>query len=160
MNPLRVNFQELYQRHLCRHSQFGINVLHLIAVAGIYLALYGIAFAMPGASWIVGGILAVYCLLLSCNIPLRLWLVNVASVLLLLALFLALPPVSWWIYAILLIVWHRFQIWHHRVYDKHHDMSAFEQKYRKGPLLAVLLAIYELPILLNYLLFDRRSWTS
>ena len=42
MNPFRVNFQELYARHLCRHSQYGINVIHVAAVFGIYLALAGI----------------------------------------------------------------------------------------------------------------------
>ena len=39
MNIFRVNFQELYRRHLCRHSQFGLNIWHLIAVAGILIGL-------------------------------------------------------------------------------------------------------------------------
>jgi hypothetical protein len=32
-------------------------------------------------------------------------------------------------------------------------MAEFAGKYQKGPKLALLLAVYELPILLNYLLF-------
>ena len=46
MNPLNVNFERLYRRQLCRHAQFGINVLHMVAVAGIYLPLFGIAAAV------------------------------------------------------------------------------------------------------------------
>jgi hypothetical protein len=39
-------------------------------------------------------------------------------------------------------------------------MTAFNRKYRKGPVLFVLLLFYELPLLLNYLLFDRKNWTA
>jgi hypothetical protein len=160
MNPLHIDFQELYRRHLCRHSQFGINVLHLIGVAGIYVALYAIAFALPGSVWIIGIGLGTYFGLLAFNIPLRLLLANICFIALLLALYLALPQMSVWVYVITIFVWHRFQIWNHKIYGKHHDMDEFEGKYQKGPQLFALLSIYELPILLNYLVFDRRSWTS
>ena len=40
MNVLSADFQELYERHLCRHSQFGINVAHLACVVGTYLAYF------------------------------------------------------------------------------------------------------------------------
>ena len=43
MNILRINFDELYQRHLCRHGQFGINVWHIIAVYGVYFSLCSLA---------------------------------------------------------------------------------------------------------------------
>ena len=160
MNPFHVDFQELYRRHLCRHSQFGINVLHLIGVAGIYVALYAIAFALPGSAWIIGIGLASYFLVLALNIPTRLLLANLLFILLLLGFYRMLPQVSVWVYVVLIFVWHRFQIWNHELYDKHHDMAEFEAKYKKGPLLFALLSLYELPILLNYLVFDRRSWTS
>ena len=39
----RIEFSELYARHLCRHSQFGNNVVHLMAVFGTWFALFGIA---------------------------------------------------------------------------------------------------------------------
>lgn len=160
MNPFKVDFQELYRRHLCRHSQFGINVLHLVGVAGIYIALYAIAFALPGSKWIVVTALAAYFTLLAFNIPPRLLLANVAFVMLLLSIYLLLPHVSVWVYVVLIFVWHRFQIWNHKVYDKEQHMGEFDGKYQKGPLLFLLLSIYELPILLNYLVFDRRNWTS
>jgi hypothetical protein len=79
---------------------------------------------------------------------------------LLLTAFLALPRISVWVYLVTIFAWHRFQVWHHRVYDHSHPMDAFREKYRKGLVLFVLLAVYELPILLNYLVFDRRNWRS
>ena len=42
MRLLLVEFNELFERHLCRHSQFGINVLHLIALFAIWYAVYGL----------------------------------------------------------------------------------------------------------------------
>ncbi len=159
MNPLQVNFQELYRRHLCRHSQFGLNVWHLIAVFGIYFSLYGIAFALPGAPWIVGTILGIYFLVLGLNVPFRVWVLNVLIVGLLLAAYLSLPQVPVWVYVVLLLIWHRFQVWQHRYYDKSHDMQEFTDKYRKGPALFILLAIYEMPILLNFLIFENHSRT-
>jgi hypothetical protein len=157
MSLLKVEFAELYRRHLCRHSQFGINVLHLLSVAGVYISLFAIAFALPGSMWIIGGVLTTYFLLLAFNLPPLLLLANALFVGLLAAIYLALPPVSMWIYVVLLIFWHRFQVWNHKIYDHSRDMSEFNGKYKKGPKLFVLLAIYELPILLNYLVFDRRS---
>lgn len=160
MNPLQVDFGELYRRHLCRHSQFGINVLHLAAVAAIYLALLGITSALPAAPWIITSLLAIYFLTLSCNIPPRLLAVNLLTIAALVLVFLALPRFSMWVYLASIVIAHRFQVWNHRIYDRSADMSAFAEKYRKGPQLAFLLALYELPILLNYLVFDRRSWTA
>jgi hypothetical protein len=37
-------------------------------------------------------------------------------------------------------------------------MSAFDDKYKKGKVLFALLALYELPILLQYLAFGRKDW--
>jgi hypothetical protein len=157
VNLFRANFHELYRRHLCRHSQFGLNVWHLIAVVGIYFSLYGIAFALPGARWIVASALTAYLLILAFNVPWRVFVLDCLVVGALLALFLALPQIPVWIHLVLLLVWHRFQVWQHRVYDKSHDMHEFADKYRKGPLLFVLLAVYELPILINFLVFEGRT---
>ncbi|MHC4878328.1 MAG: hypothetical protein ACYTGL_17900 [Planctomycetota bacterium] len=160
MNLLNVDFQELYQRHLRRHSQFGINVLHLVAVVGIYTALYGVAFSLPGAEWIVGSLLGAYFLVLAFNIPFLLLLVNAAVVGGLLAGFLTLPEIPVWVHIIAILALHRFQQFQHRIYNKELDMSGFTEKYRKGPALFFLLAVYELPILLNFLVFDRRKPAS
>lgn len=42
MNILRINFYELYQRHLCRHSQFGLNLWHVLSVYGVYFSIYSL----------------------------------------------------------------------------------------------------------------------
>jgi hypothetical protein len=156
MNLLRVDFDELYRRHLRRHSQFGINVLHLISVVGVYVALFAVGCARPDGPWIVGGVMTIYFALLAINLPPLLLVIDALFVALVCALYLVLPPIPVWIYVALIPVWHRFQVWNHKVYDRQLDMSEFAGKYRKGPLLFTLLALYEAPILLRYLLFDRR----
>ena len=166
MNPWKADFDELYRRHLCRHSQFGLNVAHLIAVGGAYLALFGIALAIPGGKWLVGGVLCLYGTTLAFNLPFQLWLVNAFFVGALLALFfgvpaaIGMPQLSVWVHVILLLFWHRCQVWQHRYYRDSTDMNEFVIKYPKGPALFVLLAVYELPILLQYLVFQRRPSRS
>lgn len=157
MNPWRANFRDLYLRHLCRHSQFGINVLHLVAVAGIYIALFAIVLRAPSGIWIVTAGLSAYTILLARNIPVRLLIVTLLFVLLFLSIALTLPKISLWVYVLAIVFWHRFQIWNHRIYNRQHDMSEFDATYRKGPKLALLLSIYELPILLEFLCFDRQA---
>lgn len=156
MNPINANFMELYRRHLCRHSEFGINVLHLIAVVGVYFSLYGIAFSIPGGRWIVAGVLSIYFAVIAKNVPFPLWIANTTVVLLILGMFLAIPTLHVLVHVALLFAWHRFQNWNHKIYHKEHPMDEFKGKYQKGPKLFFLLSVYELPILLNYLLFDRK----
>lgn len=161
MNLLNINFDELYRRHLCRHSELGINIMHLIAVAGIYVALFGIAFACPGGQWLVGSVLTVYFGIIAFNIPFRVLVANTIAISLLLCIYWALPEATpVWVHILMIPVWHRFQNWNHRIYHKEHDMSDYSRKYKKGFTLFFLLAIYELPILLNYLIFDRRNWAT
>ncbi|REJ65412.1 MAG: hypothetical protein DWQ31_18135 [Planctomycetota bacterium] len=169
MNILNIDFDEIYRRHLCRHSQFGLNLTHLIAVAGTYFGLFGLAYWLAdflpiNPDWIVLGILAVYFVVLAFNIPVRVFLVNVISILLILALFKVVPLGPWWlypwVYLVLIVLCHQFQNWTHKFYTKHRDMSEFAEKYPKGFTLFILLSLYELPILLNYLAFDRKNWTA
>lgn len=157
MMLLSADFLELYRRHLCRHSQFGINVLHLVAVVGIYVSLFCIALSFAAGPWIIGAVLSVYFVILAVRIPPLVLSSVVVTVGLMLGIALSLPQVSVWIHVACLVAWHRFQVWNHRIYPEHHDMSDFAGKYRKGPELFFVLAVYELPILLNYLLFSRRK---
>jgi hypothetical protein len=39
-------------------------------------------------------------------------------------------------------------------------MTEFDKKYWKGATLFILLSLYELPILLNYLCFGRKDWVT
>ena len=87
MNLLRVNFQELYERHLCRHSQYGINVIHLATVIGTYLALFGIAAWLFESWWVVPAIALPYLAVLAFNIPFRVLAVTLVFLGLFFALF-------------------------------------------------------------------------
>jgi hypothetical protein len=164
LNLLKVNFQELYARHLCRHSQYGINVIHLLTVVFTYLALFGIAAKFVPSEWYLLLIPVPYFLLLAVNVPLRVLLASflfaAASLALFLTLFAALPEVPIWLYVVMIVLSHQVQNWSHRIYPVAKDMSEFNTKYQKGPALFVLLLAYELPILLNYLVFDRKNWAS
>src|SRR5262245_29414630 len=104
MNPFHADFRELYARHLCRHSQFGINVLHLIAVAVIYVALLGMVAALPGAIWIVAVAVSIYAALLARNIPPGLLMVNLLMIAVFVAVFLWLPRMSVWIYSVSVVL--------------------------------------------------------
>jgi hypothetical protein len=170
VNPLSVDFKELYQRHLCRHSQFGINVEHLLCVIGTYLALYGLLVRVVWtllppqyALWAPVAVVVPYLAVLAPNLPPRVFLAALAFLALFFAVFFALvtaglPTWPVWIYPLAVLVFYKLQAWSHKVYSKESDMTYFNQKYPKGLALFVLLSIYELPILLNYLFFGKRDW--
>lgn len=164
MNLFRINFDELYRRHLCRHGHLGINVLHLLAFVGIYVAVYGLACSvLPFKSRADVAISLMvlslpWFVLVACNSPWRVTLATGMFTMVLIAGSTALRSVPVWYWPIQIVLMHYFQQWSHRVYRMQRDMSAFNDRYPKGPLLFTLLLIYELPILLNYLLFGREDW--
>jgi hypothetical protein len=160
MNLLRVNFQELYERHLCRHSQYGINVIHLATVIGTYLALFGIAFWLFESWWVLLAVPLPYLAALAFNIPFRVFAVTLLFLGLFFVLFFSAPPLPVWAYVVLIILFHQIQNWSHKIYTLESDMTEFNKKYKKGPALFVLLSLYELPILLNYLVFGRKNWCA
>jgi hypothetical protein len=155
MNLFRVNFSELYERHLCRHSQFGINVLHIVAVLGIYLCLYAIVQHILGIDWPLFAIAGVHVALLALNLPFRVLAVTASFLGAAIALVIWLPPLPIWVYILAIYPLYKIQAWSHRIYRVELDMTEFNKKYKKGCLLFILLSIYEVPILLNYLLFDK-----
>ena len=170
MNILRINFNELYQRHLCRHGQFGINVWHIIAVYGVYFSLCCLAAITvrgifpqitPGVQGCVLVLMFVpYLGVLLRNIPIPVFLLTFVSTIFLIAAAVATPGIPFWLHLILIPAWHRVQLLSHRHYTLHHDMSVPTQTYKKGRTLFVLLAVYELPILLQYLAFGRKDWVK
>ena len=70
------------------------------------------------------------------------------------ALFFLLPSIPLWVSFVVLVLSHEIQQLSHKIYTIEYDMTAYKAKYRKGVLLFVLLSLYELPILLNYLVFE------
>jgi hypothetical protein len=158
MSVLHADFQELYRRHLCRHSQFGINVAHLVSVVGTYLALFGLIYALVRSESVVIAVTVPYLVVLAFNVPFRVFLVNVLFMASVFAALFALPQVSAWWCLPALVVFHRIQVWSHKYYTRESDMTEFNKKYHKGLGLFVLLSVYELPILLNYLFFGKDDW--
>ena len=164
MNPLKVNFQELYERHLCRHSQYGINVIHVAAVFGIYLALAGIILSIVGSEWVLFAIVLSHLAIVALNVPGRVLVGSVLFMAAFFALCLILPrkPIWVWVpvYLLAIPLLYKIQAWSHKVYNVERDMMEFNKKYTKGFVLIVLLSIYELPLLLNYLVFDKNNWPA
>ena len=162
MNLFRAEFAELYERHKCRHSQFGINVGHIIAVYLTWLALYGIATwllsLVSAPPWVLPALAGLYLAVIAPNVSLRVLILTALFVVLLLGTNLLLADVPVWVDVLVIPAAYKLQAWSHKVWNIERDMTDFNLKYPKGRLLFVILTIYEAPILLNYLCFDRRSW--
>jgi hypothetical protein len=155
-----VDLQELYERHLCRHSQFGNNVVHVLCLIGVYFGLYGIAYSLAPSLWTVVGIVGAYVLLLSLNVPIHVWFVTVVFLAGFSATLLAMPNIPVWWYPGITIVFYKLQSWSHKMFTKERDMTEFNKKYQKGLPLFILLSLYELPVLLKYLVFGRKDWCA
>lgn len=157
----RIDFGEVYRRHLGRHSESGINVLHLVAVYGVYYSVFSLASAavsglIPNLQLIDQGLTlfvlsAPWLVILFINVPAWPFVLSILSAV---ALSIAnvLAPLPWWLAGLLLPVWHQLQQLSHRWYTVSRDMSRYQERYPKGARLVVMLAVFELPILLNYFL--------
>jgi len=135
---------------LCRHSQWGVNANHLLAVLGTYFAIISLVL-LCSSWWVVLVFIAMYLAIIAPNVPGRV-LATVALALagLMLTTWLT-PPMPWGVYLVIIVGCYFFQQAGHRVFTTESDMSAFQGKYPKNMRLFLLLSIYELPILVNYL---------
>ncbi len=152
MRLLRVEFNDLFARHLCRHSQLGVNVVHLIALFAIWYAVYGLLYCVADLEWVLAVPPLAYLAAVAPNVPMRVF----AATTLFLGLILAavfFVPAPWWAYLIIIPVSYKLQAWSHRFFTIESDMTEFNKKYAKGPILFIVLLIYEVPIVLNFLLF-------
>jgi hypothetical protein len=129
-------------------------------VVGCHVGLFGIAFWLTPFPWLCLALPVAYCAFLTLNLPRRVLLACVVFVALFFGFLLALPPLPIWLCIVLVVLSHRIQNWSHKLWNKERDMMEFDRKYQKGPALFVLLSLYELPILLNYLLFGRKDWAT
>ena len=163
MNPFRIHFDELYRRHLCRHGDFGLNVLHVIAVVGIYFALaglidFGLKCFLPDTQrmiWLLC-LTVPWLITLAFNVPIAVSLFSGLTTTALIAAVVFLPAIPAWIFVVLILLLHQFQQWGHKLYPMHNDMTEFRDKYPKGVPLFLLLSAYELPILIQFFL----RWVS
>jgi len=160
MSLLRVDFAELYGRHLCRHSQFGINVAHLAALFGMWYGVYGIAYALARVEWPPVALAAGYLALVALNAPVRVCVATAVFLALFLAALFWLPELPLWVYLVMIPLFYELQALSHKVFTAETDMTEFNKKYPKGSVLFMVLLINEVPLVLNYLLFDRKNWRA
>lgn len=157
MNPLHANFAELYERHLCRHSQLGINVGHLVCVFGTWISLFGILYNLTESPALVLGITVPYLAVLAANVPLRVFAAVLVFFVVFFTAFFALPTQPIWLSLFVVFFIYKVQNWSHRYWNVERDMTEFNRKYPKGVKLFILLTVYELAILLNYLCYARAA---
>ena len=153
MSLLLVEFNELFARHLCRHSQHGVNVVHLIALFAIWYAVYGLLYWLVDIEWVLAIPTLIYLAAVAPNVPVRVFVACAVFLALIIAAALYVPA-PWWAYLILLPVSYKIQAWSHRFYTVEFDITEFNKKYMKGSILFVVLLIYEVPIVLNFLLLN------
>ncbi len=163
-----VDFDELYARHLGRHSQFGINVAHVVALYGLWYGIYAAIdqaarhLGAPATWPILAAMAAMYLAVVAINAPARVILATAALLIIFVASVLVLPTLpAWSILGFLAMApaFYKFQSWNHRIWTAAADMSEFNRRFPPGRDLNLILLVYEIPICLNYLLFRRQDWT-
>ena len=164
---LHFSFDDLYARHLGRHSQFGINVAHLGALYGMwfgaYAAIYQTALLVgtPAAWGIVVALAVSYLALVSVNAPYQVCLATAAFLTIFVASVLALPELAVWsiiLFLLMVPIFYKLQAWSHKVWTTAADMTEFNRRLPPGRTLASILIFYEVPTCLDYLLFHRTDW--
>jgi hypothetical protein len=160
MSLVSIDFQELYGRHLCRHSQFGINVAHLLALFGVWFGVYGFLYWLFPTPWVPIGLAAAYLGVVALHAPVRVSVACAVFLALFVTAVLFVPPLPFWAYLVMIPVFYKLQAWSHKVWTVATDMTEFNKKYTKGYVLFVILLAYEIPFLLNYLVFDTKRWAG
>lgn len=169
LSLLHVDFDALYTRHLGRHSQFGINVAHLIALYGIWFSIYAIVkqavlyLGLPVAWPIILTMATTYFVTVAINAPFRVCLATAVFLAFFVASVLSLPKLPIWsilIFLLLIPVCYKIQAWSHKIWNLAVDMSEFNKRFPPGRALSFILLIDEVPICLNYLIFRRVDWRS
>src|SRR5262245_2106559 len=106
-----IDFPDLYARHLCRHSQFGINVAHLAALFGTWFGVYGVVYWLTANPWVPGGLAAAYLAVVAVNVPVRVAVAVAVFLALFLAALLFTPLLPVWAYALMVPVFYKLQSW-------------------------------------------------
>jgi hypothetical protein len=156
---LRVDFADLYARHLCRHTQFGINVAHLAALFATWYGVYALIYYLTGQLvWLPIALASAYLAIVVVSAPARVCWAAAGFLVLFVAAVLWLPELPFWIYLLMIPVCYKLQSWSHLLFTAATDMTEFNQRYPKGLGLFIVLLVFEVPLVLNYLFFDRKSW--
>jgi len=169
LSLLHVDFNDLYSRHLGRHSQFGINVAHLAALYGLWFGVYAAVYqavlllGLPAGWLIIVAMAVTYLAFVAINAPYHVCVATAVFLAFFVASVLALPRLPGWsILPLLLLapVFYKLQAWSHKIWAIGADMTEFNKRFPPGRTLNFILLIYEVPICLNYLMFRRQDWRS
>jgi hypothetical protein len=169
LSLLDVDFDELYGRHLGRHSQFGINVTHLAALYGLWFGLYEALYqgvlplGLQTARVVILTMAVVYVALVAINAPVRVSLATAAFMAFFVASVVAVPSLPGWsilAFVAMIPAFYKIQAWSHKIWNVAEDMSQFNKRFPPGRTLASILLIYEVPICLHYLMFMRKDWRA
>jgi hypothetical protein len=93
----RLDFPDLYARRLRRHSQFGINVVHLIALFGVWFDVHALLYHLTGAWWLPVGMAVGYLGLAVRNAPPRVCVATALFLIGFIAAILSVPPLWPWV---------------------------------------------------------------
>jgi len=167
LNLLHIDFNDLYARHLGRHSQFGINVGHLVSLYGLWFGVYAALYqavlmlGVPSGWLIIVALAATYLAIVAVNAPFPVDLATAAFLAVFVASVLSLPRLPGWSIPAFLImapVFYKVQSWNHKIWTTAADMTEFNKRFPPGPSLNKILLLYEVPICLYYLVFRRPDW--
>lgn len=167
LSLFHIDFDNLYARHLGRHSQFGINVGHLAALFGLwfgaYAALYQLILllGLPAGYLLIGALALSYLVMVAVNAPYHVVLATAGFLAVFVASIVALPRLPGWsilAFIALVPVFYKIQSWNHKIWTVAADMTDFNKQFPPGRALNLILLIYEVPICLNYLVFKRQDW--
>jgi hypothetical protein len=167
LSLLHVDFQDLYSRHLGRHSQFGININHLAALYGLWFGIYAavyqtvLSLGIPSGWLIIVAMAVGYLGLVATNAPFHVSLATAAFLAVFVTSILALPRLPVWsipLFLVLIPISYKFQAWGHKKWTVAADMSEFNKRFPPGRALNFILLIDEVPICVNYLVFRRQDW--
>ena len=167
MNLPRVDFEDLFARHLGRHSQFGINVAHLGALYGMWFGIYAavkqaILLAGVPVAWPITLAMAVaYLAMIAVNAPRRVILATAVFLALFVASVIALPKLPGWsipAFLVMVPIFYKLQSWSHKVWNTAANMSEFNRRFPPGRELSLILLVNEVPICVYYLIFRRKDW--
>src|SRR5262249_37227560 len=76
---------------------------------------------------------------------------------------LALPRLPGWsilVFLLMIPVFYKIQAWSHKIWTAAEDMTAFNRRFPPGRTLRLILLFYEIPICLNYLIYERKDWRA
>jgi hypothetical protein len=167
LSLLHFDFDNLYARHLGRHSQFGINVGHLAALFGLWYGAYAALYQMilssglPAGYVVIGSLALTYLAIVALNAPYHVLLATAAFLAIFVASVVAMPRLPVWsipAFIAIIPVFYKLQSWNHKIWTTAADMTEFNKQFPPGRALTLILLIYEVPVCLNYLVFKRQDW--